>query len=211
MKILIADDHALFRGGLKLQLIDLGPEVEIFEAGDFNLMLDKMVGLRPDMIIADLGMPGVPWRKALAQIRAWDQQVFIVVLSANDMVPNVREAIRLGANGFISKSEVPQMMIAALKLIMCGGIYVPPQFVEQSAMGVVPVSGDGCVTTRQMEVLRLLAEGLSNKQIAYRLQLTEGTVKLHVAAVLKSLAANNRTQAVATAQRVGLLPQESRS
>jgi DNA-binding NarL/FixJ family response regulator len=210
VRILIADDHALFRGGLRLQLADLGSDVEIVEASDFTSMIEVANSLRPDIIVADLAMPGLPWRKALAELRAKDAGVRIVVLSANDSPPNVREAIRLGANGFISKSELPVTMIAALRLVLCGGVYVPPQFVADSALGDAPSPGDGCLTHRQMDVVRLLAEGLSNKQIAYRLHLTEGTVKLHVAAIMKSLGASNRTQAVAAAQRAGLLPQETR-
>ena len=211
MKILIADDHALFRGGLRLQLMDLEAGVEICEASDFPSMLDAAVQLQPDMIIVDLGMPGLPWRKALAEISALSRHPHIVVLSASDDASNVREAIRLGARGFISKTAHPETLLAALRLVMCGGIYVPPQFVEQSAMGLAQSSGNTSITNRQTEVLRLLAEGLSNKQLAYRLQLTEGTVKLHVAALLKSLGASNRTQAVAVAQQSGLLPQETRA
>lgn len=203
MKIVIADDHALFRGGLKLQLSQLDGAETVLEASDFTALIALAAAEMPDLLVADLGMPGPPWREALATLRQQDARRRIVVLSASDTPAIVREAIRLGANGFVSKAEDPDLLVAALKLVMCGGTYVPPAFVTGSAVG--EPAGECKVTGRQREVLSLLAEGLPNKEIAHRLHLTEGTVKLHVAAILKSLNATNRTQAVAAARRCGLL------
>ncbi|MBF0560517.1 MAG: response regulator transcription factor [Alphaproteobacteria bacterium] len=203
MKIIIADDHALFRGGLKAQLSLLDADGIILEACDFPSLLQLAATEQPDLVVADLGMPGPPWREALATLCRHDGNRRIVVISASDSPAIVREAIRLGANGFVSKAENPELLMAALKLVLCGGTYVPPAFVSQSATGT-PAS-DIKVTGRQREVLSLMAEGLPNKEIAYRLNLTEGTVKLHVAAVLKCLNATNRTQAVGAARRCGLL------
>jgi len=205
MKILIADDHALFRGGLRFQLLDFEKGADICEADDFTSLLDVAETEKPDMVIADLGMPGMPWREALGLLRAALPDSRIVVLSASDDDVNVREAIRLGANGFISKCDAPEVVMAALRLVSCGGTCVPPSFVKHGSLAQAAPVAESNVTHRQREVLQLLAEGLSNKQIAYRLQLTEGTVKLHVAAILKSLGATNRTQAVSAGRSAGLL------
>lgn len=203
MKIIIADDHALFRGGLKVHLLQLDGAATVLEASDFPGLIALAAVEHPDLVVADLGMPGPPWREALVSLRQQDAGRRIVVVSASDAPAIVREAIRLGANGFVSKAEDPDLLVAALRLVLCGGTYVPPAFVAGSAAGE-PV-GDLRVTGRQREVLALMAEGLANKQIAHRLHLTEGTVKLHVAAILRSLNATNRTQAVAAARRGGLL------
>lgn len=203
LKIVIADDHALFRGGLKVHLSQLEGAGAVLEASDFTTLIDLAAAERPDLVVADLGMPGPPWREALTTLRQQDSARRIVVVSASDAPAIVREAIRLGANGFISKAEDPDLLVAALKLVLCGGTYVPSTFVGGSAVG--EPAGDLKVTGRQREVLLLLAEGLANKEIAHRLHLTEGTVKLHVAAILRSLNATNRTQAVAVARRCGLL------
>lgn len=207
MHILIADDHALFRGGLSLQLKQFAPDAEIAEARDFGQMLDLVKATKPafDLVLVDLGMPGMAWRDALLALR--NLHVRTVVLSGTSAPATVREALSLGAAGYIPKSDEPDVLMAALKLVMSGGTYVP-----LCALGVSsedqtrqPV---GTITTRQREVLSLLAHGFSNKEIAYRLSLTEGTVKLHVAAILRSLGVTNRTQAVTLARASGLIANE---
>jgi DNA-binding NarL/FixJ family response regulator len=205
MRILIADDHALFRGGLRLQLADFDRDLEAIEAESFDGLLAMAEDVNPDMVIADLGMPGMPWRQALEKLREKLPNCRIVVLSANDDDLSVREAIRIGANGFISKRDPPEVVMAALNLVHSGGTCIPPGFVKRAGQADAPAPLQGNVTHRQRQVLQLLARGLSNKQIAYELQLTEGTVKLHVAAILKSLGAINRTQAVTAARMAGLI------
>lgn len=205
MRILISDDHALFRGGLRLQLSEFRPGTEIIETADFDSLLTKAGEVPFDIIIADLGMPGMPWRQALEGVREKQPDCRIVILSANDDDTSVREAIRVGANGFISKRDSPEVVMAALNLVLSGGTCVPPSFVRRTGGADTSVPEQASITQRQQEVLRLMAEGLANKQIAYQLKLSEGTIKLHVAAILKSLGASNRTQAVATARNLGLL------
>ncbi|MBF0093522.1 MAG: response regulator transcription factor [Alphaproteobacteria bacterium] len=204
MRLLIADDHALFRGGLRLQLAQFDPDAQILEAGTFPEMLEISRRERPlDLAIVDLGMPGMPWREALPALGRAAPEARVVVLSGSDSPSNVREALALGAAGFIPKTDEAHIMIAALKLVMSGGTYVPSAaLTDGGGDGHHPA---GPVTHRQKDVLQLLAKGLSNKEIAYRLQLTEGTVKLHVAAVLRSLGATNRTQAVLAAQHAGII------
>ena len=205
MKVIIADDHALFRGGLRLQLQQFKDGIEVIDVDDFAKLFAAVTEQRPDMAIVDLGMPGMPWREAIGKLRTLFPETRLVVLSANDDDNNVREAIRLGANGFISKSDSPEVVMAALQLVSCGGTCVPLNFIRHTGPTSVPTASGISVTQRQREVLELMAEGCPNKLIAHKLQLTEGTVKQHVAAVLKALGATNRTQAIVVARSAGVL------
>lgn len=205
MQILIADDHALFRSGLRLQLKDIDPDATILEAADFTQMLD-IARQTPDLdlISFDIGMPGVGWRDALTQLKKLSR-ARLVILSGSDGNAVIREAMSLGASGFLPKSDEPHVMIAALKLVLSGGTYVPLSALAAQSQTPARANATLHITERQMDVLMLMAQGHSNKEIAYRLNLTEGTVKLHVAAILKSLGATNRTQAVLAAQEACLI------
>lgn len=205
MQILIADDHALFRSGLKLQLKDIDPDAAILEAADFPSMLDtarRETGL--DLITVDIGMPGMGWRDALIQLKKCSS-ARVVVLSGSDNTALIRETISLGAAGYLPKSDEPHVMIAALKLVLSGGSYVPLSALAAQASEPARPAAAAHITGRQKDVLALMAKGHSNKEIAYQLSLTEGTVKLHVAAILKSLGVTNRTQAVLVAQEANLV------
>lgn len=209
MRILIADDHALFRDGLKLQLQANDPSAEILEAADFETTfarLEESDGL--DLILIDLAMPDMSWRKALPLLRKRCPKTPMVVVSASDGRDDIVAALNSGAAGYIPKSSAGRVMLRALELVLSGGVYVPPEvlnWMERSG-GPDDAAAMHSLTPRQFDVLKLLAEGQSNKQIARTLELSEGTVKLHVAAVLKALGADNRTHAVLLAVRSGILP-----
>jgi DNA-binding NarL/FixJ family response regulator len=213
MKILIADDHELFRDGLRHVLEQLGSNLTIIEASDFS----QAVGLATseeaiDIVLLDLAMPGMPWSEGLQALRdALPEGVPVIVLSASDDRRHVLQAVNLGAAGFIPKTSSSRVMLSALKLVLSGGVYLPPALLDQEPMGgdvhSGSFSGDNAVsflTPRQREVLALLGQGKSNKEIARVLQLAEGTVKLHVTAILKALNVNNRTRAVVAASQLGL-------
>ncbi|GEO80347.1 LuxR C-terminal-related transcriptional regulator [Pararhodospirillum oryzae] len=222
MRLLIADDHELFRDGLRLVLGDLAPEVEVVEARSFDEAL-ALVGAEPagafDLLLVDLVMPGLPWTEGLARLRALAPDSPIVVLSAGEDGALVREAVHRGAAGFISKAASSKVILGALKLVLSGGLYLPPTLLDDAPApaglghaGSHAQGGPGApdpalaspLTPRQREVLALIGQGKSNKEIAHALALSEGTVKLHVTAILKALGANNRTGAVIAAQRLGL-------
>lgn len=209
MRILIADDHAPFREGLKLQLQALDPTVDILEAADFDSAMAQAREAEPiDLILIDLGMPGRPWREALPLMRQRCPGTPLVVISASDARDDILAALNNGAAGYIPKSSTGKVMLLALDLVMSGGVYVPPEvlsWIERTGAQDTPRAAHS-LTPRQIDVLKLMAEGQSNKQIARTLELSEGTVKLHVAAVLKALGADNRTHAVLTAVRSGILP-----
>lgn len=203
MKVIIADDHALFRGGLRLQMMSMVPGATVIEAGDFRDVLGCGDGVDDvHLVVLDLGMPGPPWQESVRQIRRKWPAVRLVVVSGDDRPETIRAVLGAGANGFIPKSEHPDVFTAAMRLILSGGCYFPVSVVDADPE---PTRASGTVTDRQKTVLGLMALGLSNKQIARNLGLTEGTVKLHVAAILRGLGAANRTQAVSLGRSMGLI------
>jgi DNA-binding NarL/FixJ family response regulator len=214
MQILIADDHSLFRDGLRHVLSTIAPEVSVTEAGSLDDLMEALsVPHQFELIIVDLSMPGMNGPSSVAEIRQHAAEIPIVVISASEEHSDVREALDSGANGYIPKSARGQVMLSALKLVLVGGIYVPSLILERDEAAapaprvesVTPTSLKSLLTERQLDVLRLLAKGRPNKEIARQLNLAEGTVRVHVNAVLKALSARNRTEAALVARNAGLL------
>jgi DNA-binding NarL/FixJ family response regulator len=215
MKILIADDHELFRDGLRHVLTQLDGSVSVVEACDYPQAI-SLAETEPGIgiVLLDLGMPGMPWNEGIQCLRkTLPSDVPVIVLSASDDRRHVLQAVNLGAAGFIPKTSSSRVMLSALKLVMSGGVYLPPALLDQSGDGDLSEStglhsgqetAASFLTPRQREVLTLLGQGKSNKEIARVLQLAEGTVKLHVTAILKALNVNNRTRAVVAASQMGL-------
>jgi len=217
MKILIADDHELFRDGLRHVLDQLGGSLTIVEASDFSQAV-AAVEREPDIdiVLLDLAMPGMTWNEGLTRLKELlPETVPLIVLSASDDRRHVLQAVNMGAAGFIPKTSSSRVMLSALKLVLSGGVYLPPALLEQGSGqgdGMGPMASESAVsflTPRQREVLALLGQGKSNKEIARVLQLAEGTVKLHVTAILKALNVNNRTRAVVAASQLGLTTPDS--
>jgi DNA-binding NarL/FixJ family response regulator len=213
MKILIADDHELFRDGLRHVLDQLGGPLTIVEASDFDQALSTVEREKDiDIVLLDLSMPGMSWNDGLQRLKEQlPPTTPVIVLSASDDRRHVLQAVNLGAAGFIPKTSSSRVMLSALKLVLSGGVYLPPALLENGAQGLDgtggPMASENAVsflTPRQREVLALLGQGKSNKEIARVLQLAEGTVKLHVTAILKALNVNNRTRAVVAASQLGL-------
>jgi len=216
MKILLVDDHALFRDGMRYVLQQLPEEVEILEAGNFSDGL-KLAMQHPelDLALLDLNMPG---SEGPVSIRFFHQRyphIPVVVVSGEEGRGCMEKVMNYGAMGFISKSSTAAVMLSALNLVLSGGVYIPPQLLRQygEMAGKEPDVADRRslhtneygLTQRQMEVLTHLAAGLSNKEIAEAIHLAEGTVKIHVAAVYQTLRVNNRMEAVRMAEKLGLV------
>ncbi len=209
MKILIADDHALFRDGLSLQLEKIAPQAVINQAANFSQAL-KIIDSAPDtdLVIIDLDMPDMKWEDGLKELRAKAANSRIVVISASEDSRDIKRVIEMGICGYIPKRSETKVLMSALKLIMDGGTYLPPSIIEAAAAvedGRLRRSGGKTLTPRQAEVLDYVAEGMSNKQIAYKMGVSEATVKLHINALLRAVGATNRTQAVIIAQKMGLI------
>jgi DNA-binding NarL/FixJ family response regulator len=204
MKILFADDHVLFREGMLYVLQQLSDEVEILEAGDFQDAL-KLAAAHPelDMALLDLHMPGSAGVKSVSYFHQRYPHIPVVVVSGDDASGNMEKAMNYGAMGFVSKSSDAQVMLGALKLVLSGGVYVPPEIARRSA--VVSKQHVYGLTPRQLEVLRLVYSGMSNKEIALQIHVAEGTVKIHVAAIFHALKVNRRIEAVRAAEQLGLV------
>lgn len=210
MKVLIADDHALFRDGLSLQLEKINPEFIVLQASSFSQAL-KLVenNAAIGMIIMDLDMPDMNWQEGLKELKSKAPSSKFVVVSASEDSGNIRKSLELGVSGYISKRSEPAVLNKALQLILEGGTYLPPSVLQPSGENLVQdrqmVNGGKGLTNRQNQVLGLVAQGLSNKQIAYQMGVSEATVKLHINALLRSVGATNRTQAVIMAQKMGII------
>ena len=208
MKILIGDDHLLFREGLRRLLEQLQGEASFVEAGTFDEVLNQCrAGMTFDIILMDLHMPNWPGFDGLREIQALQPGVPVVVVSASEALGDIRGALDHGATGYIPKSSSVKVMMGALNLVFSGGIYLPPGALTASmdaaprrrSIEITDRNAGYGLTQRQREVLECLRLGKSNKQIAYELGLSEGTVKIHVTAIFKSLGVKNRTQAVIAA------------
>ncbi len=203
-KLLIADDHPLFLEALEHRLQGLDAPVEIHKAGSLDEVLaifDREVGIT--LAIVDLVMPGMDGLEGLKKLKQHGTGVPVVVVSATESQARIREAIQQGVSGYIPKSASSEEFLEALQQVLAGGIYMPPQLWAR-AEDIDP-DGEYKLSNRQREILELMADGLSNKLIADRLSLKEGTVKIHVSATLKSLNARNRTHAVRRARELKIL------
>ncbi len=218
MKILLVDDHSLFREGMCYVLQQLQEQVEIFEASNFPDAL-KQAELNSDLDLAlvDLNMPGSEGAISIKFFHQRFPHIPVVVVSGEDGRDKMEKVMSYGAMGFVCKSATAPVMLSALNLVLAGGVYVPPQMLQQRHHVMLEAREPDCLdkrslhtneyglTARQMQVLGHLAEGLSNKQIAKAVDLAEGTVKIHVAAVYQVLRVNSRMEAVRVAEQLGLL------
>jgi len=202
MKVLIADDHALFRDGLSSFLLGIGIATEAIEVEDFDAALaclDKHQDF--GLVLTDLCMPGMNGAQSVSRLVKKAAPAPVAVISASEESSIMREVIDAGAAGCISKASSPDILQHALHVILAGGIYLP----NRSLLVASERTGDALLSARQMTVLTLLAEGMSNKEVARELGVTEGTVKQHLIAIYAYLGVNSRTRAIVTAQKMGLL------
>lgn len=209
MRILVIEDHALVREGLLLALKaleesgDAGTAAEILGAGDAE-EATRLIEANDDFDLAllDLMLPGTGGLAFLGVMRKRFPHIPVVILSALDDADTVMKAIRQGAAGFVSKASPTDVLLGALREVLNGEIWLPPEYREltgrrKRAKTVAERYG---LTKSQARVLELLAEGKTNRDIAEMLGVTEGTVKIHVSAIFKSLGVNNRSQALLVAQ-----------
>jgi DNA-binding NarL/FixJ family response regulator len=216
MKILLCDDHALFRAGLALVLGELAPDVELLEAPQCQTALE-LAGAHPDLdlVLLDLDLPGMDGLAGLRRFRSEHPALPVVVVSASERSSDMRAAIAGGASGFVPKQSSRAELLAALRLVLGGGRYVPPSALAPDAEDQAAARRErrreraAALTERQLTVLSLMARGLTNKEICGVLGIAEGTVKTHVAAIFEAMDVTNRTEAAVLARELGLrLPGE---
>jgi DNA-binding NarL/FixJ family response regulator len=215
MKILVVDDHVLIRQAMQGVLKKLRRDAVVLEASDCKQAMQVLAG-HPDLnlVLLDLTLPDRDGLSVLKDLRESYPAVSVVVLSAVQDPTTVMKALDLGALGFIPKSAQSDIILNALRLVMSGGIYVPPEIL---ARGEVSISAprqhggdpsaaspaDIGLTQRQLDVLALMMQGKNNKTICRTLNLAEPTVKNHVTAILKALKVSNRTEAVIAVNNLG--------
>lgn len=209
MKILLVDDHELFREGIKLLLANLSEDVGFAEASTCAAALAASDSERIDVILLDFHLPGLHGFEALRALRQRFEHAAIVVLSAEENPALIVQAIDEGAAGFIPKTSSHAVMMAALRLVLAGGTYLPPHALcgpaVPSATPATPAAEAlGQLTPRQVETLRLAMQGKANKVIARDMDVSEATVKAHLSASFRALGVRNRTEAVFSAARLGL-------
>ncbi len=216
MKILVVDDHPLICEALRQVLQALDRELELLDASTCAEALD-LTRRNQDisLILLDLALPGVDGFEALRQLRDGFPGIPVVVLSASEQPETVLRAIDGGAMGFIPKTSSSQLLISALRLVLSGGIYLPPEVLgkHQAIAPATQLPGSPAqlrspreigLTERQSQVLALVVQGKPNKLISRDLDLAEGTVKINVTAILKALGVTNRTQAVIAVSKLGM-------
>ncbi len=216
MKILVVDDHALFRQGLAMLLNELYPGAVILEAASSSMAMNA-VEENADiaLILLDLKLEDGTGFEILERLTRTLPDTSVVVVSASEDSRDITRSYKAGARGYIVKSSTSEVLRHALPLIMSGETYIPSH-----AMSLVTGGGTAAetaqpqpqatsvptLTPRQHEILILMAHGMQNKDIAAELGMLEGTVKVHVKSILQKLGVNNRTHAVVTGIRLGLVP-----
>lgn len=210
-EILIADDHPLFRSALQQALsMGLGAEAHLVEVASIAELEARLNEKRDwDLVLLDLNMPGAYGFSGLVLLRGQYPQIPVVMVSAQEEAAVVQRSREFGASGFIPKSSPLETIQLAVRAVLDGDVWWPPQLEEASALSdeVRAVSeGLASLTPQQFRVLTMVCEGLLNKQIAYELSVSEATVKAHVTAIFRKLGVRTRTQAALLLQQMESLP-----
>lgn len=202
MKILVVDDHALFRAGLRMLLQTLQRQAEVFEAGSLAEAIE-VASTHPDLSVCllDLQLDGEYGLDGLAVLKQIAPDVAAVVVSASQDPATIRACLDLGAMSFVPKSMAPATLALVLREVLGGAVFLPPEMLAHSRPKdlLVPL-----LTRRQRDVLHALGRGMPTKSIARELALSEHTVKEYISGLFSALKVNNRTEAVVVASVLGL-------
>jgi DNA-binding NarL/FixJ family response regulator len=219
IRVLIADDQALVRGGFH-SILDGQPDIEVVgEAEDGNQAVELIEQLRPDVVLMDIRMPGIDGIEATRRLAMRGIPTRVLVVTTFDVDDYVYEAMKAGASGFLLKTAPPRQLADAVRTVAAGDALLAPsitrrlveQFVRRPAPGAKAPPGLEELTDREREVLKLLARALSNAEIAAELVVSEATVKSHVNRILTKLRLRDRAQAIVLAYEVGLVEPGSRA
>ena len=206
-KLVVIDDHPLFRGALKQALGGGGNDtITVLEAGTMeeataHLVADPAI----DLVLLDLTMPGARGLSGLLHLRAQYPEIPVVVVSASEDHRTIRRAIALGASGYVPKSQPTENIRMAVRAVLAGEVWTPPDLdlsAEDDPETSSLIKRLAALTPQQVKVLTMLGEGLLNKQIAFRLSVSEATIKAHVSAILQKLGVDSRTQAVIAINKI---------
>ncbi|RDE08915.1 response regulator [Pelagibacterium lacus] len=203
-RIIIVDDHPLFRAALRQTLEAAYGDMVFGEAGDIEGLSAALEQNRDcDLVLLDLNMPGVRGFSGLLLLRAQFPDIPVMIVSAVEDVSVIRRCFDLGASGFLSKSESAARIRESIETILGGGLWLPEGItLDGDDEQTEALARLATLTPQQIRVLMMLSDGLMNKQIAYELSISEATVKAHVSAILQKLNVDSRTQAVIAASRI---------
>jgi DNA-binding NarL/FixJ family response regulator len=211
VKLLIVDDHGLVREGLKAILGQSDLQAQCLEAWDEASIWQQITQHADiDLVLLDIQLPGLSGMELLKRIVKDRPQLPIIMLSADHDSDTVSQALQSGASGFMPKSSLNQVLISAIRLVVAGGVYIPPEALLKSVskpqVALKPaVSLDSLgLTNRQIDVLRLLLKGMSNKLISRQIDLAEATVKIHIRGILRALNVTTRTEALVKLTEMGV-------
>ena len=208
-RVLIADDQSLFRAGLA-RLLDEDPRVEVVGQAHDGLDAVKMATkLKPDVVLMDIKMPGIDGVEATRQITESNPDIKVVVLTTFETDSQVIQALKAGARGYVLKDSTPDAIVSTIVAVMSGERVmagaVANRVLEMLTGTSTPKEFYDGLTNREIEILKLLANGMANKQIAYRLKISEKTVRNHVSNTYEKLGIYDRSQAVLYAVKKGLV------
>jgi DNA-binding NarL/FixJ family response regulator len=206
MDVLLIDDHPIIHETLGAVVRSLVPDAQIHSEIDLGGAITKARQLKDlGLVLLDLGLPGFSGMEALLRFRKTFPRARVMIISATEDSDSVRSALDAGAVGYMPKTSTPKVMSDAIRLVLDGGFYVPPQ-----AMGTVlptkkpPSLADLGITERQADVLRLVAKGLPNIEIGRKLNISENTVKQHAHAAYRALGVSSRTEAMVVLAKMGI-------
>jgi two-component system, NarL family, response regulator LiaR len=207
--VLLVEDHALTRAGLRAALTEADFNV-VGESADGLRGLDDAIRLKPDVAVVDLGLPGIDGIELTRRLRAASPATRVVILTMHDLDTEVLAALAAGADAYCVKSSTAQGVVTAVRTVAEGGAYFDPAIAHVVLRKILapsaqPVAQSSPLTPRETEILRLIADGVSNADIAKRLSLGLGTVKGHIRDILEKLSAADRTQAAVAALRRGII------
>lgn len=202
-QVLIADDHALFRAGVREIACNIVPDATVLESDSYQTALERIQeSSNLQLVLVDLCMPGMHGFTSLRNLLESAVDVPVAVISASNNPDDIRACFDCGVMGYIPKTEAPTVMIKALQLILAGGVYVPALVLNSESRARANTHHpEEKLTTKQSHVLECMIKGSSNKEIARELHMSEATVKAHITGIFKSLNVNNRTQAVSYANQ----------
>lgn len=209
IRILVADDHPVVRDGL-VAILSTQPDFSVVgEAGTGTETVQRVMALRPNVLLLDLEMPDVDGVGVLKQLRQTDVPTRVVVFTAFDTDERILDAVQAGAQGYLLKGAPREELFNAVRVVHSGGSLLQPivasKLLRQVSREQTKETSADALTERELEVLQLMAQGLQNKEIAAKLVISERTVKFHVSSILAKLGAGNRTEAVKIAAHRGIV------
>ncbi len=205
IRVLLTDDHPIVRDGLSA-VLELQPDIEVVgEAGDGPDAVAKARELKPDVVLMDLQLPGFSGAEATRQILAESPQTRVLILTAYDSDEGILEAVRAGASGYLLKGAPRTELVQAIRVVASGGSLLQPALVARLLAHRTPEGTHEQLSDRELDVLKLVVEGLRNKEISDVLGIAERTVKFHTGVIFQKLGVTSRTEAAAAALKQGLV------